>query len=99
MEIDEIRELFEKHDEEFLKFEKVENKLSNKRDLHAFMLLDQLSKDKSGDIIGHAEHDEYLLNFDEEEIENLDLTENIIIDLRRCGVLFDEEFEVFKLFA
>ena len=46
-----ITEIYDKYgDEEFLKFERVENKRSQRPDLHAFLLLDELVPDKS-DII------------------------------------------------
>jgi len=37
-----INELFEKHDGEYLKFERVENPKSKRSDVHAFIRLDEL---------------------------------------------------------
>jgi hypothetical protein len=43
---DELQKMFEKHNDEYLEFNKIENKLSKRADLHAFILLDQLVPDK-----------------------------------------------------
>ena len=83
-----IEELFEKHNNEFLEFDRVENKRSNRPDLHAFILLDQLFPGDSN-MISSAEHDEIWLDITTEDIENL--TEDQIIELVRCGVRYDEE--------
>lgn len=82
-----IEKLFEEHADEFLKFEKVENKLSSRADLHAFILLDRLQPQCTRDIIACAEHDQIWLDFD---LEKSDLSEENIIELRRCGVFYDE---------
>ena len=46
--------------DEFLKFDRVENKRSQRSDLHAFLLLDELFPCDS-DIVNHAEHDQIWL--------------------------------------
>jgi hypothetical protein len=45
MTTDQLTQLFDEHNAEFLKFERVEHKRSNRPDLHAFLLL---STTKSG---------------------------------------------------
>jgi len=77
------RELFEKHNDEFLKFDRVAVKHSQRADLHAFIVLDKLFPGKS-DIVSAAEHDEIWLDIGSDEIEKL--TEEQIIELTRCGV-------------
>lgn len=80
-------ELFEKHNDEYLKFERVENKRSSRPDLHAFLLLDELFPG-TRDIVSHASHDEIYLDIDSDDIEKL--TEGQVIELLRCGVLYDD---------
>lgn len=81
-------ELFEKHNDEYLKFERVENKRSKRPDLHAFLLLDELFP-ATRDIVCSASHDEIWLGIDSDDIEKL--TEKQVIELLRCGVLYAEE--------
>ena len=82
-----MEDLFEKYnDNEYLKFDRVENKRSNRPDLHAFLLLDELFPGIY-DIITDAEHDGLYLCFDHDEIETL--SEDNVIELVRCGVMYD----------
>lgn len=83
-----INDLFEKHDDEYLKFEKVSQPKSSRPDLHAFIVLDELFP-KSRDIVSACGHDEIYLDVTEDEIEGLE--ENQIIELIRCGVMFYED--------
>ncbi len=88
-EIEEIEKLFEKHDDsEYLNFKRVENKLSLRRDLHAFIMLDRLFPGIV-DIVSSSEHDIIWLDVSSEDI--VTLSEDQIIELIRCGVRFDEE--------
>lgn len=80
-----VEEVFEKHDHEFLKFSRVENKFSQRPDMHAFILLDRFFPGTQ-DMIQCAEHDEYFLaHFDFAE-----LTEAQIIDLIRAGCMWQD---------
>lgn len=92
-----IHELFEKHHEEFLKFSRVKNKLSNRPDLHAFLLLDKLIPG-DGDMVGSAEHDEILLSINGEELVQK-ATEEQIVDLIRCGVRWCSEYDTLAMFV
>ena len=47
----EVNKLYEKHDKEYGKFERIENPPSNHPDLCAFLLLDKLFPAKQGKII------------------------------------------------
>lgn len=84
-----IAEIFEKHEEEFLKFERIEIKLSNRADIHAFILLDRLFPGER-DIIAAAEHDEIYLDVEPEELIKV-ASELQLVDLIRCGVFYDKE--------
>lgn len=92
-----IKEILEKHDDEFLKFEHVQNKLSNRPDLHAFLLLDKLVPGDR-DMVVAAEHDQIWLAVDPTELENA-ATEEQIVDLYRCGMIYDEDIDSLSMFV
>jgi hypothetical protein len=79
-----LEEMFEKHEDEFLKFDRVQNKRSKRQDLHAFLLLDELVPGDN-DIVSCAEHDEIYLGVDCGELAEV-ITEEQVIELSRCGV-------------
>jgi hypothetical protein len=84
-----VKELFEKHNDEHGEFDKIENKRSTRPDLHVFLLLDELfPSDNGSDIVSAAEHDQIWLDVSEEQMETL--TEPQILELVRCGVFIDE---------
>ena len=89
MTIEELEAIFEEEntaeykDAQYLKFENIKNKLSNRPDLHAFLLIDKLVPSDS-DIIGAAEHDEFFINVDLEDLAKA-LTKEDVLDLIRCG--------------
>lgn len=101
-----LNAVFEKHDEEFLKFERVANKRSKRPDLHAFLLLDEIvppeptpgfpdRTDQSFDMVSAAEHDEIWLETDTEKLAE-NATEEQIVELIRCGVrLSDDSLAMF----
>ena len=80
--------LFEKANDEYIKFDKVSNKLSNRPDLHAFLLLDRLFPGET-DMVCCAEHDKIWLDVSSENIEKL--SEDEIVELVRCGVMYEDE--------
>lgn len=84
-----IEELFDKYYDEYLKFDRIEKKFSNRPDLHAFILLDQLMPG-TGDMVSAAGHDIIYLDIDTEKFLEI-ATEDIIRDLSRCGVHVDED--------
>lgn len=95
MKLKQLEELFEKYEGEFLEFDRVENKLSKRADLHAFILLDKLVPGEE-DMIISAEHDEYVLSIDAACLAKV-ATEEDVIDLIRCGVSFEDDY--FWMFA
>lgn len=86
--IKDLEAAFEKHSDEYLKFDRVENKLSRRPDLHAFLLLDKLFPSDS-DVVAGAAHDEIFLHPSEKELRK-GLTEELVIELTRCGVRMSE---------
>ena len=93
-----IRELFEKHEGEHRHFERVVNKLSQRPDIHAFILLDRICPDPDRDIISSAEHDKIWLEPDLDDV-NTEASEENVIELIRCGVLLDTKFEALYMFV
>lgn len=83
--------------DEFLKFDRVQNKLSNRPDLHAFLLLDKLIPGNQ-DIVSSAAHDEIWLAVEAEELAAV-ASEEEVIDLIRCGVRLDTETDSLALFV
>jgi hypothetical protein len=98
MTTDQLTELFTKHADEFLKFERVESKTSNRADLHAFNLLDKLVPGEC-DIICAAEHDEFWLEVAPEDLAKAATTEEQIVELIRCGVRYDSEYDCLAMFT
>ena len=92
-----LHEFFEEHNDEFLKFDRVENKLSLRPDLHAFLLLDQLAPGKS-DIVSGAAHDEIYLDVDVKQLLSI-AAEADLIDLFRCGVFYSENEDCLQIFV
>ena len=82
------KEMFEKHHDEFLKFDRITDKHSKRADIHAFILLDRLTPGDC-DMVSAAEHDEIWLEPGEDVIEKL--TEEQVIELTRCGVRYSED--------
>lgn len=69
MSLDEIIAKFRESDE-FLKFDRVANKLSKRPDIHAFLLLDKLVP-RERDMVAGAEHEEIYLAVAPSELENV----------------------------
>ena len=88
---------YNKHEDEFLKFERIENKTSNRADLHAFNLLDKLVPGHL-DIVAAAEHDQIWLEVSPKELSKV-ATEEQIIELIRCGVFYDSENDSLSMFV
>ena len=92
-----LKELWEKNENEYLKFERVENKTSQRADLHAFMLLDKIIPGKS-DIVSCADHDEIWLDVKPKQLAEV-ATEQQVIELIRCGVRLDDFNDSFAMFV
>jgi hypothetical protein len=107
MTVEELKSLFDKHNGEFLKFDRIEERYrcSARPDLHAFVSLDMfLDPDKPGPnpnkgMIAGADHDEIYLSPSLEELANKAITEWQVIDLIRCGVRYDKELDSLCMFV
>ena len=94
--IDEIRKIFEKYEDEYLEFDKILAKTSNRKDLHAFNLLDRLFP-SNFDIVSAAAHDEIWLEVTPEQLGIA--TEEQILELIRCGVRYDRSTDSLGMFV
>ena len=92
-----LGETFYKFDDDYLKFDKVRTKFSNRPDLCAFILLEKMIPGNS-DIISASEHDEFYLDIDCAELANI-ATEDDIHDLVCCGVRYDAELDSLAMFS
>lgn len=92
-----LSEAFEKAEDEYIKFERVENPLHPRPDICAFLLLDKLLPG-SGDIVACAEHDEIFLDIDCEKLAEA-ASEDDIITLSRCGVRFDSDLDSLAMYV
>jgi len=92
-----INDRFELYNDDHLKFEKVENKKSTRPDLHAFITLDKFFPNYGSDIISAAEHDEIFIDLEEKHIEKL--SDGQILELVRCGVFYNEEYDCLGMFV
>ncbi len=77
------------------KFDDITNKLSNRRDLHAFILIDKLvSNPQKTWIIECADHDIIYLSTSIEELCKAGITKEQVIELSACGVEEDNHYLV-----
>jgi hypothetical protein len=92
-----LPETFRKFADDYISFDQVLNPMSQRPDLHAFMLLDRLVPG-SQDIVSHSTHDEFYLSFDPSALAAV-ATEEDIHDLVRCGVRYNEEYDALCMFT
>jgi len=76
---------FDAHEPEYLKFKNVENKLSKRPHLHAFLLLDSVLPG-TGPLVTTSYRDEVCLAFSLEKLAKSAITEEQVRDLVRCGI-------------
>ncbi len=99
VDIDDLDAFFEKHDGEYGEFEKIKNKKSQRPDVHAFLLLDELVPVKGNkDMVRDAEHDKIWLDTDVAKLVKV-ATDEQLIELRRCGVLYDNGYDALFMFC
>jgi hypothetical protein len=83
-----LRETFDRLKDEYIKFDRVEEKLHPRPDMCAFLLLDKLAPGRVREMICAAEHDEIWLDVDCDLLAQ-SATESDILMLTRCGVRYD----------
>lgn len=110
MTLEEMQAIFEDNDDEFLKFQNIpdERRVSLRPDLNAFILIDRLVPTKppahmharSGgfDIVSSSEHDVICLGVSPSDFAAVASMEDVL-DLMRCGIMYDDEYECFQSFT
>ena len=93
----ELSERFEEFNDEFIKFDRIENKRSLKRDMHAFLLLEEIFPESTERMVSAASHDIVYLGIEEDMLEKL--TDDNIIELIRCGIGYNEENDCLYMFT
>ena len=95
-----LKAIFEKHNSEYLRFENESNPRHPRPDVCAYLLLHELApREMPGrDMISAAEHDKIWLDADVGKVAER-ATEEQIVTLIRCGVLFDAELDSFSMFV
>ena len=94
---EEMAEVFDRNSDEYLHFERVQNKRSGRPDLHAMLVLDGMFPGTT-DMISGASHDEFVLSIDVEKLAAA-ATEELVIELSRCGVRYDTGSETLGFFT
>lgn len=74
---------------DYQRFDRVENKRSQRPDLHAFLLLDELCPNPGQKIVTATVHDEMWLDISKGVVEAL--TDEQILELVRCGIHLNQE--------
>lgn len=88
---------YEKLEDERLEFDDIENKLSSRPDIHAFILLNDLLPD-TRDMVCAAEHDQIWLDVDLEKLAEVAAVEHIR-QLEACGVHYDSSYDSLYMFV
>lgn len=96
MTVEELEAAFEKYDAEY-KFDLVENKLSGRPDIHAFLLLDSLVPG-TRDMVAGGEHDIIYLDVEPCQLATV-VSEEQVCELRRCGVFIDSNTDSLAMFV
>jgi hypothetical protein len=93
-----IEEVFNKFEDEFLKFDRVLDKLHPRKDVSAFILLDILVPNGNTDIISVLGYDRIYLDTDCDKLSE-EATEQDILMLIRCGVMYDSKYNCLSMFV
>lgn len=88
---------FDEANDEYMKFERIEKPRQARRDIAAFLLLAELVPGTSP-IVSCAEHDEFHLDTDCNELAKV-VTQEHIVELVRCGVRYSGEYDCLSMFA
>lgn len=88
MTYEELEACFEKHADEYLRFERVDNPRHQRPDLCAFMMLHDLVP-SARDMVSAASHDEIWLDVSPEDLAPV-VTDDIVCALVRCGVRWND---------
>lgn len=95
--IEELAKDWDVCSEEYRKFERVEDKRSSRPDINAFTLLNELVPDKKP-IVTAATHDQFYIGVDMNKLVQA-INRKHIVELIRCGVMFDPVEESLFMFT
>ncbi len=96
MELD-VGEIFDRNADQYRKFDRVKNKLHSRPDICAFLILADLANSgKEENIVSCAEHDLITLSVSPDDFGGR-VTEGDLVDLMRCGVIYDAGEDCFKM--
>lgn len=93
-----LEDRFEAVNDEFLKFENIESPRHPRPDMCAFLTLDGIIPGATRDMVCAAEHDQIYLDVDCDELEKV-ITNEDVLTLVRCGVMFDSGTDSLSMFA
>lgn len=92
-----VEEIFERNADEFLKFDQVAIKRHSRPDICAFFILADLANSgKNKNIVSCAEHDLITLSVTPDDFHGR-VTEGDLVDLMRCGVIYDAGEDCFQM--
>jgi hypothetical protein len=92
-----LKAMFEAVADDFLKFERIEQPASPRRDLCGFLLLASLVPG-SEPMISASAHDEYFLSIDVEQLAAV-ATEADVLTLTRCGIRYDASNDCLAVYS
>ncbi|MBC9904789.1 hypothetical protein [Achromobacter xylosoxidans] len=93
-----LEAVFEKFDDEYIRFERIENPAHSRPDVCAFIMLDRLVPGGKRDMVCSAEHDEIWLDIDLDKLAAV-ASEEDILALVRCGVRLDNDISSLAMFV
>lgn len=85
------------HDDEYIQFSRIDSPACLRPDLCAFLRLNELCPSNSV-IVSCAEHDQIWLSVDCDEFNNAASDDDILM-LTRCGVIYDENTDSLSMFV
>ena len=94
--IDELHARFEKFNDEYNKFDRVESKLHERPDMHVFLFLAALCHGTC-DMVACASHDEIWLDVSPHHLATI--SDDDLRDLIRCGLRIDTANDSLCMFA
>lgn len=95
--MDSLHDRFEKVNDNYTKFDLVENKRSQRPDIHAFLLLDELQPGNR-DLVSATGHDLIYLDVDVEKLSKV-ITDAQILELVRSGVMHESHEDCLMMFV
>lgn len=95
-----LAERFDQFYSEYCEFDRIANRRSQWRDVHAFLLLEEImpKSEHVGDLISASEHDEFFLDIDVDVLHEA-ATDEQIQELVRCGMVFSASLNCLKMNA